>query len=108
MRDSVSYNSLFVGQFCYCANSLILSNLIAKYLVNFMYLVTNPFDKYLNRKGNSIAFIERQLRLNLLVYKFDKGVCKQILLKMDETCQRLETLHHEYKKVTFTLQTYTM
>ena len=92
----------------YCANSLNLSNLIANYLVNFMYLVTNSFDKYLNRIGNSIAFIEIKLRLNLLVYKYDKGVCKKILLKMDETCQRLETLHHEYKKVTITLQTYNM
>ena len=44
---------------CYCTNSLNLSNLIANYLVNFMYLVTNSFDKYLNRIGNSIAFIER-------------------------------------------------
>ena len=43
----------------YCANSLNLSNLIANYHVNFMYLVTNPFDKYLNRIGNSIAYIER-------------------------------------------------
>ena len=44
---------------CYCANSLNLSNLIANYLVNFMYLVTNSFDKLLNRIGNSVAFIER-------------------------------------------------
>ena len=43
----------------YCANGLNLSNLIGNYLVNFMYLVTNSFDKYLNRIGNSLAFIER-------------------------------------------------
>ena len=43
----------------YCANGLNLSNLIGNYLVNFMYLVTNSFDKYLNRIGKAIAFIER-------------------------------------------------
>ena len=43
----------------YCANGLNVSDLIGNYLVNFMYLVTNSFDKYLNRILNSIAFIER-------------------------------------------------
>ena len=43
----------------YCANGLNVSNLIGNYLVNFMYSVMNSFDKYLNRIGNLIAFIER-------------------------------------------------
>ena len=50
--------SIFLS-FFYGANGLNLSNLIGNYLVNFMYLVTNSFDKYLSRIGNSIAFIER-------------------------------------------------
>ena len=50
---------LFPTSIYYCANGLNVSNLIGNCLVNFMYLVTNSFDKYLNRILNSIAFIER-------------------------------------------------
>ena len=43
----------------YCTNTVNLSNLILKYLVNFMNLVTYSVDKLLNRNDNSIPFIER-------------------------------------------------
>ena len=43
----------------YCANGSNISNQIANYLVNLVYLVIKSFDKYLNRIGNSVAFIER-------------------------------------------------
>ena len=59
LKGSAPSRVNYLARTYYCANGLNLSNQIGNYLVNLVYLVIKSFDKYLNRIGNSVAFIER-------------------------------------------------